>query len=641
MSKTMWATNVALSSGGLASSLFLLDWAIETILCTSFSFYSIYITKRDSSILLIIHTPRDPTILLRYTTSFVLDNTIKVTTSLIMIKNISFNNEFYRIFYVDDVEPDRGELNEYPQLQQPGLIWWEEVDREFPLDQCIDMSSANVAGASSDSDLVSEDPVQQAEHLERFGEVIDTPGARKTREDEAANSKNGKRRRSLSNKADSKKQKKQTAGQARGGKPENSAQKPRKQPAPTKRTAQSNRNSKGSGDQVQARLRRLPEREAREKADRPKETNGTAHNADSEKSGDQRNEESTANSEHGDFENVPSAYHPTTEYMRAELSRDPSPFKKNRRSKSIMTPTKRINSSDDITPQGADREAYRRLLEENNPVSIPEKKPTKERVPPERTFEVTKLDMSPLNDDWLIPAEILSRERREEDKKRRANKSPRLKLDSRKLRTGDWIVMAMNEDTKSWLIDLFNSALFTEDFKVTLVSDQADIKYALKVQPPDSKEDNEVLLEHLFQDLPDIGYVRIINDSRNYRDKDGETNKAYHKSIKKRTPFDDKGVPYIKTIWLRLSQEAHDYVQEHWDDLDFGYGAVEMELERVKDKKKKEKKKSTGASDNGNANEQGNESDEEMVQIVENASDEVDEIERDQPVNAGDNNGGE
>ena len=620
---------------------------------------------------------------------------IKVNQSHEMLNATQYTNAFYRLTIIEgDLDNDGSEEHWRQQqhrdlYQQPELIWWEEVDREFPLDFSTDMSEADKEEARStksvsESDLEPEDVRRQAEHLEIYGEVRQTPNSRKgrspdTHPEQGDKSKN-KRRRSAGSR-DPKKQRKQRDPRDKSESQRETGQtgKPgQKDTGSTQRDGQNGNQSKQnqSGqpqDQVQARLRRLREREAREKdsgtqkatpnnkcqrgqqgerggkaAARGKPSNTTLRTRPTE--GEANNTNGNDGTEISGGDDLISAYNPTTEYMRNELNRAPSPFARMPDQAQTNTPMRPAAPAVEYTAQGEDREAYRRRLEENNPVSVPEaKKTVKERVPPERTFELTRMDSTPLHDDWLIPAELLSKARRAEDKIRRSHGKQRLKLDSRKLRTGDWIVMAMNDDTKSWLSELFCTEDFDGKFRITLVSEHADIKYALKVHPPDSKEDNELLLTHLFQDLPDLGYVRIINDSRNYRDRDGETNKAYHKSLKKRVPFDDKGVPYIKTIWIRMSQEAHDYITEHWDDLDFGYGAVEMELERVKEKKKKQKKKSQGdASQEGKENDQGNEngnesgsSDEEMVHVVEQGSGTVDESEGDQPENAVGKNQGE
>ena len=87
-------------------------------------------------------------------------------------------------------------------------------------------------------------------------------------------------------------------------------------------------------------------------------------------------------------------------------------------------------------------------------------------------------------------------------------------------------------------------------------------------------------------------------------------NKAYHKALKKRIDFDDKGTPYVKTIWLRMSPETEQTIVDRWDDLNFWYGVNEMELEKVKDKKKgkgKDQQQQQGdrgqpAEDNANEN---------------------------------------
>ena len=164
----------------------------------------------------------------------------------------------------------------------------------------------------------------------------------------------------------------------------------------------------------------------------------------------------------------------------------------------------------------------------------------------------------------------------------------------------DWIVLAKDAPTKRWLTEFFSSQKFKEKFIATLASERGDdFKYAVKVQTPDSRENSEDILAWLFKDFDDLGYVRIASESRIYRDRDGgnDTNKAYHKALKKGVEFDDKGVPYIKTIWLRMNLKAHENIVAGEDKLALypDFGICELSIERVKDKKKKvTKEKSDG-----------------------------------------------
>ena len=284
--------------------------------------------------------------------------------------------------------------------------------------------------------------------------------------------------------------------------------------------------------------------------------------------------------------------------------------------------TAEMDAEAEATAQVLDREAHRRLLEANNPVTEPAgKKNQKERVPPERTIEITKADMTPVGDDYLIPAGYLAKARRAEDARRRQARTERLKLDSRLLRTGDWIVMAKDDPTMEWLRELFDDEEFKLSYTATVVAEQANLKYAVRVHPPDSAQfTSEEVLTHLFQDYYGIGYVRIVNESRSYKDKNGEVNKAYHKAMKKRQEFDDKGCPFIKTIWIRMSEEAQARILENPDLLDRGIGCTEIEFEKAKDNKKKEDdNKSKEAGENRN----DATSDEEMVNLVEAGSETV------------------
>ena len=256
-----------------------------------------------------------------------------------------------------------------------------------------------------------------------------------------------------------------------------------------------------------------------------------------------------------------------------------------------------VGSNDDveITAEGLAREEHRRLLELNNPVPEPPKKKVKERIPDDYTFEITYPDMEPIHDDFMIAADLLGEARMTADRarnKNRARGSPKitLKIDSRKLRCGDWLVMAEDDFTKDWLTNYFQTEEFCSKFKATLASERGDdYKYSVKIQPPDSRTSNDELMEYILEDVPDHGYIRINKESRFYKDKDnsGNTNKAYYKSLKKGTPFDDGGVPYVKTLWLRMNAQAHELFQADPTELNIYFRSGKIDIDQVKDKKKK------------------------------------------------------
>ena len=106
------------------------------------------------------------------------------------------------------------------------------------------------------------------------------------------------------------------------------------------------------------------------------------------------------------------------------------------------------------------------MLELYNPVpELPAKKKEKERTPDNFTFEITNLDWSPLEDDFLAPAELLAKERRLVDKERKRAGLKVMRFDSKKLNSGDWIVLAKNEETKEWLSTFFNKESFASKFR--------------------------------------------------------------------------------------------------------------------------------------------------------------------------------
>ena len=195
----------------------------------------------------------------------------------------------------------------------------------------------------------------------------------------------------------------------------------------------------------------------------------------------------------------------------------------------------------------------------------------------------------------MVAADLLGEARMKADREKnkgRKKGTPKtiLKIDSRKLRSGDWIVMAEDDYTRDWLAEYFNTAEFSDKFRATPVSERGDdFKYAIKIQPPDSKKSNDELLEYILEDVEELGYLRINNESRFYKDRDnsGTTNKAYYKSLKKGTPFDDKGVPYVKTLWLRMNAQAHEIFQSDPTELNVYFGSGKIEIEQVKEKNKK------------------------------------------------------
>ena len=102
------------------------------------------------------------------------------------------------------------------------------------------------------------------------------------------------------------------------------------------------------------------------------------------------------------------------------------------------------------------------------------------------------------------------------------------------------------------------------------------------------------------------------------------------KSLKKGTDFDDGGVPYVKTVWIRMNGEAHANFELNYDKLNVHIRAGKIEIERTKDKnKKKQADKGTTEKETGNGgvgdgqraggsgNGTGNDKDQEMEDVSE------------------------
>ena len=84
------------------------------------------------------------------------------------------------------------------------------------------------------------------------------------------------------------------------------------------------------------------------------------------------------------------------------------------------------------------------------------------------TFEITFPDFSPINDDFMVTTKLL-KDANKEDAKSMDPDNP-LKIDSRKLCTGDWIILAKDQMTKVWLLDFFVTEKFRSQFIATPIS---------------------------------------------------------------------------------------------------------------------------------------------------------------------------
>ena len=648
--------------------------------------------------------------------------TLKVM-SIYYYNDIPYIRELYKIAHVSQ-EGEDGTLDSGTAIADSiqTEYWWEEVDRVYPLYDMNDSSPTR-------------DPSRESEVLERFGQVEDDiprsdpafssqdqeqdrgrsrakRDTNKKKKDKEAAEK--KRRRSESQKKDNKKQKndpKQGAGSQAGGNNTNARQSSSQQ---NRKNNQGGRN--GRAKQAQSEPRQQPQsdqpdreqtlrdlrqrhREALRGSPRPEQPPKPPPGRTSTSASNRRPLSGVPTPIRGQTPSMPrpgpsspgTLLRPPLLNIISNAARDAydAPIREEnpgtsqeRGSPGPQGPPLREDTDviEEVTAQGLDREAHRRLLEANNPVSTPvPAKKAKIKIPDDHTYEITYPDMTPIHDDFMIAAEMLGEAQWRADKEKNANRTRgepkiRLKIDSRKLRCGDWIVLAEDAYTKEWLAGFFNTAEFRSKFVATLVSERNDnFKYTLKIQPPASKRSNEEIMDHIFEDFDDIGYVRIMNDTRFYRDRDnsGNTNKAYHKAMKKGTEFDDHGVPYIKTIWIRMNESANVNFERNFDDLNLHLCGSKIEIEKAKEKKKKsqgsqsadQNKTSDGDGEqnvgkdangtgNGNGNGDGNpeqgtageddqimdDSEEELVGVVLQSGEEGDDIE---PVGPTANNGGE
>ena len=198
-------------------------------------------------------------------------------------------------------------------------------------------------------------------------------------------------------------------------------------------------------------------------------------------------------------------------------------------------------NEDGTTTQGRDREAHRQRiaeLEKQNPAPVNAKKNTPNQAPDTHTFEVTKLDYTPVGNDFMKAATLLSEEKRRQDARFENDQIPKiLKINSRSIRTGDWLVWAEDDYTLCWLKEFFAYEGFAQQFRATLIADRGQlVKYKIKVQAPESLKSKEELAEYIFRGVPPLGYVRFADESRRYKNQ--EVNEAYYKAQKKKVDFD-------------------------------------------------------------------------------------------------------
>ena len=244
------------------------------------------------------------------------------------------------------------------------------------------------------------------------------------------------------------------------------------------------------------------------------------------------------------------------------------------------------------TDGGLGREAHRNTIANQ----AKETGSGQQRLDPSMTFEITRLDDAPLHEDYRGAASLLGKARTAYDRER--PQALRLKFNSKLIRAGDWMVWAEDASTLEWLTRFFQSQEFSQQYKAILMVNRGEmIKYKVKVLAPDSTTDFDPLLAHLFDELGCFGYVRFTNETRWY--KDPAVNEKYQQAVKKRksSQFKDKGAEYDKFIWIKMSVEAHNILQENLDKLNYYYGVTKMSLEKMADKMDKQ----DGQSNTGSA----------------------------------------
>ena len=228
---------------------------------------------------------------------------------------------------------------------------------------------------------------------------------------------------------------------------------------------------------------------------------------------------------------------------------------------------------------GRGREEHRRALASQNK----EDRPQQPRLVPELTFEVTHLDDGPLYDDYKEAADLLCKARMAFDKTK--PQAQRLKFNSKRIRSGDWLVWAEDEDTLEWLKRFFSDRSFSTHFKATLMSERGEtVKYKVKVLAPDSARPFDELLSHLFDELGCFGYVRFTNETKWY--KDPTVNERYMTAVKKKksSQFKDGGAEFDKFIWIKMSLDAHEFLEANLHRLNYHFGVTKMSIERPPDR---------------------------------------------------------
>ena len=237
-----------------------------------------------------------------------------------------------------------------------------------------------------------------------------------------------------------------------------------------------------------------------------------------------------------------------------------------------------------VTPQGMERERLFRqrmiMVERENPIAKPKGRDQKKNAPDDHTFEVTTIDYKPLGVNSKAAAKMLAKARKLHDDN--TSEDGYLKLDSRLLRSGDWLVWAEDLATRDWLAGFFLSDDFINDFRATLISDRGTlVRYTVKVAWPDSEDDNEEILDSILYNIGNPGYVRLSDELKWFSDPSiQKAQVAARKNKKTFTP--PKDAMFDKMFWVKVSPDVHRILQDNWSRLRVGYGAGKLKIELAK-----------------------------------------------------------
>ena len=220
------------------------------------------------------------------------------------------------------------------------------------------------------------------------------------------------------------------------------------------------------------------------------------------------------------------------------------------------------------------------MIEKNNPITQQKTRDVKKQAPDDHTYEVTNLDFSPIGQDCKHAAKILAkaRTRYEND----VSEDDYLHFSSRLLRSGDWIVWAEDQYTRDWLGISLLQRDFSLKYRATLLSVRgALVRYTVKVSWPDSEDPNEPIIDHLFSNLGNLGYIRLSDEIRWYADP--TIQKSYTQSKKNKKKYSPPAdAMYDKMFWLKVSPAVHRIVQDNLNRLRTGYGVGTLKVELAK-----------------------------------------------------------